>query len=102
MTSSRWVVNTEKAVKTRRPRTSARSRVTRPTIAPTEPLDAVSTSAGTTHCSAMPTRLAPKVISATKIARFKECIGPLALILHRRGSRDKRGKKYAAPKIAGR
>ena len=63
--SSRWVVKSEKAVKTSRPRTSARTRVTRPTIAPTEPLDAVSTSAGTTHCSAMPRRLAPKAAAAT-------------------------------------
>ena len=77
--SSRWVVNTEKAVNTSRPRTSASRRVTRPVIAPTEPLEAVSTSAGTIHCSAMPTRLAPKVISATKIARLKECIRPRRL-----------------------
>ena len=54
-------------------------RATSPTIAPTEPLDAVSTSAGTTHCRSMPTTLAPNVIAATKIARIKRCIGPAAL-----------------------
>ena len=72
--SSRCVVKTEKAVKTRRPRTSARSRVTSPTIAPTVPLASVRTCAGTIHCSSMPTTLAMNSATAKAIARLKECI----------------------------